>query len=126
MMNIDQARAWRAEQTRKSVTFCEWCISKATRHTQICPTKQEGFDAETTPKLTLEERNNLIKQKDEAINKGKGVNSKPVAAEGKLHGDDNKVGSVPETGDQTGGDGVGKDEVGERSDSVEHVTGEGK
>lgn len=125
-MNIDQARAWRAEQTRKSATFCEWCISKATRHTQICPTKQEGFNAETTPKLTLEERNNLIKQKDEAINKGKGVNSKPIASEGELHGDDNKVGSVTEVGNQTGGDGAGSDEVGERGNPVGPVSGEGK
>ena len=125
-MNILQARAWRAEQTRKSLTFCEWCISKATRHTQICPTKQEGFDAETTPKLTLEERNNLIKQKDEAINKGKGVNSKPVAAKGELHGDDNKVGSVQEAGDTTGGDGTGADEVGKRGDSLGSVFGDSK
>lgn len=120
-MNIIQARAWRAEQTRKSLTFCEWCISKATRHTQICPTKQEGFDAETTPKLTLEERNNLIKQKDEPINKGTSVNPKSVATKGELHGDDNKVGSVKEVGDTTGGDGTGADEVGKRSDSLGSV-----
>lgn len=62
--------------------FCEWCISKATRHTKDCPTRNEGFDKNTTPKLSLEERELLRKQKDEINNKGEVHDAQHTASQG--------------------------------------------
>ena len=90
-MNIEQMRAWRAEQNRLNATFCHWCTSKGGRHTNVCLTKTEGFDPEVTPKLTEEERNKITTQKDEVVNKGTGSVNEPPAAEGKLHDHDGQA-----------------------------------
>lgn len=124
-MNTDQARKWRAEQTRLEAIFCDYCISKAVRHTKECKTREEGF-SEATPKLTKEERENLIKQKDEPTNQGKTLNTQLVATEGELHGDDNQDGHREETLNNAGGNEGSGDEVGERNGELEHVKGEGK
>jgi hypothetical protein len=79
-----------AEKRRLSSIFCKWCVSKGVKHTQECPSKKEGFD-ESTPPLTDEERNTIIKQKNEARNKGKNITTQHTTAEGELHGDVSKV-----------------------------------
>ncbi len=64
----NQMAEYRKKVTKLSEIFCQWCISRATRHTKDCPTRQEDFDRENTPKITLEERETLKKQKDETVN----------------------------------------------------------
>ncbi len=90
-LNVDQMRAWRAEQNRLNATFCHWCTSKGGRHTKNCLTKSEGFDPEVTPKLTEEERNNITTQKDEVVNKGESLVNEPTSAKGELHDNDGKA-----------------------------------
>lgn len=65
-MNLLQVKAWRAEQDRKSSIFCPFCISKAVRHSNNCPTRKEGFDPSTAHELTKDEREQLISQKNES------------------------------------------------------------
>jgi len=58
-----QMREHRDERLKLLEVFCPWCVSKAARHTKICPTRKEDFDPENTPKLTSEEREILINKK---------------------------------------------------------------
>lgn len=123
MLTVDQMRKWREEQLIKAKLFCDWCISKATRHTNECPTKTEGFDPETFPKLTLDERESLTKQKDEARRKRTGNNTQSTPEEGGLHDDDCQGGCGQEGCNKSGGNDIAGDAVGERNDNVE--SGEG-
>lgn len=111
VMNVEQMRKWRAEQNRLSATFCHWCTSKGGRHMNNCLTKLDNFNPDVTPKLTEEERNNIKIQKDEIVDKGTPVSTKPVAPEGKLHGDDNQGGHREEDGNITGGNAIGGDAI---------------
>jgi hypothetical protein len=63
-LNLEQMVAWRAEQNYKNRIFCEYCVTKAVKHLKDCPTKQPDFNPETAHKLTIEERELLIAQKN--------------------------------------------------------------
>jgi hypothetical protein len=60
---MEMIKKVRAKIDRDRTTFCNFCISKATKHTKDCPTKLEGFDKETAHALTEEEREKLIQEK---------------------------------------------------------------
>lgn len=106
-----QAAAWRKEQNRLAEIFCHWCISKGNRHTGDCLTRNEDFDPETTPKLTKEERDQLLKQKDETINKTSARPSQPASSKGKLDNNDGKGGHSEKGSDQPAGNDGSKDGV---------------
>ena len=66
--NTQRMKAYREEQVRLAQIFCDWCVSKAVRNLKDCPTKLADFIPENTPKLTKEDREILIKQKNETLN----------------------------------------------------------
>lgn len=106
-----QAAAWREEQKRLSAIFCHWCISKGNRHTSDCLTRNEDFDEATTPKLTKEERDQLLKQKDEPINKTSNRVAQSPSTTGKLRNNDHQVGHSEEGPVQSGGNDGAKDDL---------------
>ena len=62
-LNKKQLINWRLTENYKNTIFCDWCIAKNVRHLKGCPTTLPDFDP-NTPKLTIEERKELIKQRD--------------------------------------------------------------
>ena len=61
MVTTDQMREIRRVENIKNKIFCDYCVSKGVRHRKDCPTKVVGFDPETAHKLTIVEREELIK-----------------------------------------------------------------
>jgi hypothetical protein len=66
---MEQIRKIRERLNSEKEIFCPFCVSKAQRHTKECPTKLLDFNPETAHKLTLEERDEILKQRELINNK---------------------------------------------------------
>jgi hypothetical protein len=68
-LNTEQIKKVREKERKEKEAFCMWCISKSMRHMKNCPTRLPDFDPNTYPKLTVEERDELIRLREEEENK---------------------------------------------------------